>query len=455
MRSLLFVRRFSNLRSLRARVKARCEILIMTDRLDQSSTMSSGSDRPFNFADLENFANDVPHDSLRQLRRYCPVYWNPTPSPANPADGFWLITRHSDIVRVEENPALFSSHAGLTLMDAPPATAGPAWAMVRDGLTHLDPPEHFAHKQLVAPAFTPRAIAAMEGRIRAMAIEVIDRASELCECDFATQVALRFPVAVVLGEVLGLPRGDLPRAVRWSDVIAAPNDPVSQSEGVKVVHEIYDYALAALKARRRIPTEDVLSVLAHTKTTDGNYMTEEMFVRYFWSLLTGAFDTTASAISGGMLALITFPEQHEALLLDPSLLPTAVEEMLRWETPTIYFRRTATADTQIRGQTIKRGQRVAMCYASANRDEDEFVNPDTFDIRRKPNNHLSFGHGRHFCLGANLARAEIRILFEQIIQRNLRLQLRGEIRRARSNFQNRIKRMPVSISPAWTDHLCR
>src|SRR5262249_37445413 len=200
-----------------------------------------------------------------------------------------------------------------------------------------------------------------------------------------------------------------------------------------------------LKTRRRAPKEDVLSVLAHTKTSNGDYMSEEMFVRYFWSLLTGAFDTTASAISGGMLALISFPKQYETLLVDPSLLPTAVEEMLRWETPTIYFRRTAMADTEIRGRRIRSGQRVVMCYASANRDEEEFANPDTFDISRKPNNHLSFGHGKHFCLGSNLARAEIRILLELLIQRKLRLDLRGEIRRARSNFQYRIKHMPVSI----------
>jgi len=418
----------------------------MTDQSQPRPAISFVNPRPFNFTDLERFAKDVPYDALRQLRRFTPVYWNPAPSPAMPKDGFWLITRHSDIVRIEKNPALFSSHFGLTLADAPPATAGPPWSMVRDGLTHLDPPEHFAHKQIVAPSFTPRAIAAMEDRIRAIAIEVIERACELREFDFASEVALRFPVAVVLGKVLGLPPEDFARAVRWSDAIAAPNDPeFPRSEGTTVVHELYNYALSTLAARRREPRHDVLSVLAHTKLANGNYMSDEVFVRYFWSLLTGAFDTTASAISGGMLAFITFPEQYERLLLDSSLLPAAVEEMLRWETPTIYFRRTATADTEIRGQRIQRGQRVVMCYASANRDEEEFVNPDTFDVSRKPNNHLSFGHGRHFCLGANLARAEIRILFEQIIQRKLRLELRGEIRRARSNFQNRIKQMPVSI----------
>jgi cholest-4-en-3-one 26-monooxygenase len=419
----------------------------MTDRSQPLPAPSLLSPCPFDFTDLENFAKDVPHDALRQLRRLTSVYWNPTSTPAMPKDGFWLITRHSDIVRIEKNPALFSSHFGLTLANAPPATAGPPWSMVRDGLTHLDPPEHSAHRQIVAPSFTPRAIAAMEARIRAIAIEVIERACELSEFDFASEVGLRFPVAVVLGEVLGLPPEDFARAVRWSDIIAAPNDPeFPRSEGSAAVHEIYNHALSTLAARRREPKHDVLSVLAHTKLPDGNYMSDAMFARYFWSLLTGAFDTTASAISGGMLALIAFPEQYERLLLNPSLLPAAVEEMLRWETPTIYFRRTAMADTQIRGQRIRRGQRVVMCYASANRDEEEFANPDTFDVGRKPNNHLSFGHGLHFCLGANLARTEIRVMFEQIIQRKLRLELRGEIRRARSNFQNRIKQMPVSIS---------
>lgn len=401
---------------------------------------------PFDFTDIKAFAKDIPHDALRQLRRFTPVYWNPDPRTGLPNDGFWLITRHRDIVKIEENPALFSSHFGLTLADAPAVSAGPPWSMVRDGLTHLDPPEHFAHRQIVAPSFTPRAVAAMESRIRAIAVDVIERACEMRELDFATEVALRFPVAVVLGEVLGLPSDDFPRAVRWSDAIVAPKDPeFSRWEGTAAVYEIYDYALSTLAARRREPKQDVLSVLAHTKTNDGNYMSDEMFVRYFWSLLTGAFDTTASAISGGMLALITFPEQYERLLNDTSLLPTAVEEILRWETPTIYFRRTTTADTEIHGQKIRRGQRVAMCYASANRDEDEFVNPDDFDVGRKPNNHLSFGHGRHFCLGSNLARSEICILFEEIIQRKLQLNLRGEIRRALSNFQNRIKQMPVSI----------
>jgi cytochrome P450 len=209
----------------------------MIDNSQSPPAIPSVSPPPFDFTDLEKFAKDVPYDALRQLRRFTPVYWNPAPTPEMPKDGFWLITRHSDIVRIEENPALFSSHFGLTLADAPPATNGPPWSMVRDGLTHLDPPEHFEHRQIVAPLFTPRAIAAMEARIRAIAIEVIERACELREFDFASEVAVRFPVTVVLGEVLGLPAEDFARAARWSDVIFAPKDPEFPPwEGTAVVH---------------------------------------------------------------------------------------------------------------------------------------------------------------------------------------------------------------------------
>jgi cholest-4-en-3-one 26-monooxygenase len=401
----------------------------------------------FDFTDLELFATDVPHEGLARLRRETPVFWNPLHNTPIPGDGFWLISKYEDIVKIEKNPSLFSSHYGLTLADAPSATWGAPWSMVRDGLTHLDPPAHHSHRQIVAPLFTPRAVLALEPKIRDIAAQVVERARELHSVDFAREVALRFPVAVVLGALFGLPPDDFAKVIYWSDVVAAPRDPeFSKSAGVRVIHELYNYALSIFASRRRNPREDILSVLAHSKDADGRMMSEETFVRYFWSLVTGAFDTTASAISGGMLALILFPEEYAKLLSNPALVPGAVEEILRWETPTIYFRRTAMADTEVRGQHIGRGQRVLMCYASANRDEDVFTSAGNFDVNRRPNDHLSFGHGPHFCLGASLARTEIRILFEYIIQRRLRVELVGEIRRARSNFQNRIKYMPVHLS---------
>jgi cholest-4-en-3-one 26-monooxygenase len=400
----------------------------------------------FNFGNLDAFAEDVPHSAFAKLRREAPVYWNRDPAPSSEDGGFWLLTKYSDIRQVEKTPAIFSSHYGLTLADAPPETWGPPWSMVRDGLTHLDPPAHAIHKQLVAPSFAPRAIAALEGKIRSIAEEVISRAVALRHFDFAEEVALRFPVRVVLGEVLGLPKEDFAKAIHWSDVIVAPNDPTfPKLAGVKVVQEIYGYALSVLAARRREPKDDILSILAHTRTADGEYMSNEIFARYFWSIITGAFDTTASAIAGGVQALCNFPDEYERLLSQPALLSTAVEEVLRWETPTIYFRRTAMSDAVIGGQRIQRGQRVVMCYASANRDEEIFPNPDVFDVCRHPNDHLSFGHGPHFCLGASLARTELRLLYEQMVERKLRFSITDAVRRAKSNFQNRIKRMQVTI----------
>jgi len=431
------------------------EIQALVQSAEPDLTQSGTTDDfDFDFTELNVFATDIPYSALAHLRRYAPVYWNKIRNPATANDGFWIVTRHSDIVEIEKKPLIFSSHFGLTLSEAPPPNAGPPWSMVRDGLTHLDPPDHQNHRQVVLPLFSRRAIAELETKIRAIAVRVLEDACCEPEFDFAAEVALRFPVTVVLGEVLGLPPRDFSRAIYWSDVIVAPYDPnFSRSAAARAVQEIYTYALSLFKSRRQRPEQDIIGILAHTRLADGAEMTEEVFVRYFWSLFTGAFDTTASAISGGMFALLNHPEQYSKLLADPALIPTAIEEFLRWETPTIYFRRTATQDTVIRGQLIKRGERVIMCYAAANRDEEVFSNPDTFDIARKPNDHLAFGYGPHFCLGSNLARAEIRILFEELVRKQVRLKLNGEMRRARSNFQNRIKTMPVKVGSRGADGL--
>lgn len=402
----------------------------------------------FDFTYLDQFSKDVPHDALRILRATAPVYWNPISNPIQDADGFWLLTKHRDIVGVEKNPKVFSSHRGLTLADAPPPDWGPPWSMVRDGLAHLDSPCHTIHRQLVAPLFSPIAVARRCNSVQAKAVEIIDAACACGYLDFAEDVALRYPAQIVLGEVLGLPEEDFRRVIQWSDVIVAPNDPeFPRSAGTKAVREIYEYGMSIFKLRRRAPGRDVLSALANMKMNDGAPITAEAFVSYFWSLLIGAFDTTASAIAAGMLALIRFPREYDKLLRDRSLLPSASEEILRWVSPTIYFRRTATEDTVLCGQQIYQGQKVVMCYASANRDEDVFDDPDVFNVCRNPNEHLSFGHGPHFCLGAGLARMEIRAIFQEILRRKVRVELRGDIRRARSNFQNRIKKMPVSMIP--------
>nr|WP_255207753.1 MULTISPECIES: cytochrome P450 [unclassified Myxococcus] len=201
-----------------------------------------------------------------------------------------------------------------------------------------------------------------------------------------------------------------------------------------------------MHSRRRSPRPDVLSALANATGPEGEPVPDDMFLSYFWSLVTGAYDTTASTIAGGLLALSEFPQEREKLFADPTLVPAAVEEMLRWVTPVVYFRRTVSKDTVLDGHSIKEGQRVVMCYAAANRDEEEFPEPDVFDITRTPNRHLSFGYGPHFCLGARLARVEIGILLEEMIRRRVIVHVRGDVLHARSNFINRIKQMPVALT---------
>jgi cholest-4-en-3-one 26-monooxygenase len=408
---------------------------------------------PFDFFDLDCFARGTPFDSLSRLRREQPVSWQQMIG-IDPDDGFWLVTKHSDICEISRNTALFYSNDGSVLTDAPRRDSAAPLRMVRDGLCHLDPPAHTSHRQLVLPAFGARAIGALERRVRRCADDLLNRACRLRTFDLVEEVAVSFPAAVVFREVLGFQADEVPRAIYWGDLFNRSHSiPIGDSEygptreaASLALAEMHDFCLRAVRARRETPGDDVLSMLAHARTAEGEPIDDETFSRYFWSLVVGAFDTTASTIAGGVQALEQFPAQRLTLVSDPSLVPRAVEEMLRWVTPVIYFRRTAAADTELRGQAIKRGDRVAMCYAAANRDEDVFVNPEEFDVRRDPNAHLSFGYGRHFCLGAQLARMEIRVLFEKILERRLRFELHGEVRRARSNFINRIVNMPVTVN---------
>jgi len=404
----------------------------------------------FDFLDIDTFARGTPHDALAQLRNNAPVFWHQMPA-AKGTDGFWLVTKHRDICDISKNVKGFFSHNGSVLADAPRTTSEPWLMMVREGFAHLDPPKHTAYKHLIGPHFAARAVASFENRVRYHANRVLDSATALGKFDFVTEISVPFPVAVVFGEILGFDPGDFERAIHWGSLFnrvhVIPRRDWEFSALIKAaataLPEMYAYALNALRSRRDHPRDDMLSVLAHMKTPDGKPLSEEMFVSYFWSLAIGAFDTTAGTIAGGILALNSFPTQRERLNKERSLVTNAVEEMLRWETPVIYFRRTAAEDTRIRERTVKRGDRVVMCYAAANRDEEVFANSNTFDVSREPNPHLAFGHGPHFCLGSHIARLEIRILLEEIVRRELYFDVCGDIIRERSNFINRIVQMPV------------
>lgn len=405
------------------------------------------------FFDLDVFARGTPHDVLATLRRVQAVSWQPMPPPQQD-QGFWLLTRHKDICEVARQPKIFISHAGSVLTDSV-NIPHPAWQMVRDGLCHLDAPKHGDLRRRVVPQFGPDAIESLEVAIRQRAVQALDRVQELGDCDLVKELATAYPVRVVFQDLLGFAEEDLPMAAYWGDLFnrvhAIPNGdrefaPMMQASGV-ALDKLYQYGVAAFRSRREAPRNDLLSALVGMQIDD-QPITEADFLSYFWSMAIGAYDTTASTIASGIAALAAHPEEQDKLYANPQLIESAVEEMLRWETPVIYFRRTAMEDYTLGGQEIRKGDRVVMCFASGNRDEEVFEAPGRFDIERAHNPHLAFGFGAHFCLGARLARTELRILFEEMIGRSLRFRQTGPAVRARSNFINRIVSMPARAEAA-------
>lgn len=400
------------------------------------------------FFDLDSFARGTPHEQFARLRREQPISWQSMPAP-HQDQGFWLLTRHKDICEVARQPKLFISHEGSVLTDSL-QIPHPAWQMVRDGLCHLDAPKHGELRRMAVPHFGPDALSALEVAIRQRAVATLERVTSLGEFDLVSDLATYFPVRVVFQDMLGFEEEDLPMAAYWGDLFnrvhAIPNGdhefaPMMHASGV-ALDKLYQYGVNAYRSRREAPRNDLLSVLAGMSIND-RPISEDEFLSYFWSMAIGAYDTTASTIAGGIVALEAHPEQRERLYDQPALIESAVEEMLRWETPVIYFRRTAVVDYMLNGQQIRKGDRVVMCWASGNRDEEAFEAPERFDIGREHNPHLSFGFGAHFCLGARLARTELRILFEEMVSRGIRFKPTAPAVRARSNFINRIVRMPA------------
>lgn len=393
--------------------------------------------------DLDKWLTDgVPHDTFRWLRREAPVFRHPGTATAA---GYWAVTRHADVVHISKNPGIFSSFRGGTnIFDLPPEELG----VVQSLLINMDPPQHTKYRRLVSRAFTPRIVATLEPHVRALARDIIDRVAERGECDFVTSIAAELPLQVIV-EMLGVPREDRHLVFDWSNRLIGFDDPEFQNtleDGKQAASELWMYAHQLAEKRKQNPEDDLVTALLRG-AVDGENLTEMEFDAFFLLLAVAGNETTRNLISGGMLALLAFPDQWQRLRQDPELLPSAVEEMLRWVTPVVHFRRTATQDTRIGAQKIEEGDKVVMFYSSANRDETVFRDADTFDVSRSPNDHLSFGIGEHFCLGANLARLEIRIMFEEILRRLPDIALAGPIRRLRSNLIAGIKTMPVQFTP--------
>ena len=399
--------------------------------------------------DRDRFTEGIPHEWFTWLRANAPVFHHDEPG----GDGFWVITRYDDIVAANRDAASFSSAqelGGVVTLEGPMAPL-PGTEMAGNMMLFMDPPGHTRYRKLVNRGFTPRMIAALEVHVRELTVGIIDEAMAKGDCDFVVDVAAELPLEVI-AELLGVPRDDRHKLFDWSNRMVGSEDPeyqVSEEHVTEAQVEMFMYAQALAEARRAEPQEDIVTTLLNAEV-DGDTLSEMDFNLFFMLLSVAGNETTRNAIAHGMNAFLEHPDQWDLLVADPEArIAGAVEEILRWASPVMFFRRNARRDVTLSGQTIKAGEKISLWYISANRDESVFDDPFRFDITRDPNPHIAFGGGGpHFCLGAQLARLEIRLLFEELAARVPRLEALGEPERLRSNFIGGIKHLPVRLAPA-------
>jgi cholest-4-en-3-one 26-monooxygenase len=381
------------------------------------------------------------------LRRHDPVFWYDRSN----VDPFWAITKHADIIAIGKQPEAFLNAPRLAVFtnDLPPPPEGQS-----RHLLNMDPPDHNRYRRLTSGWFTPRAIRAMDGKVERVTREVLDAAVEKEDGDFVRDISAKITIAVI-AEMLGVPRPDWDLLFRWTNEIIAPQDPDFQHGATPYETiersriELFAYFHDLAMRRRNQPSDDIVSVVANAQVNDGPLPPVEL-LSYFFLLVVAGNETTRNAMTGGMLALLDHRDEWEKLRNDPARLDGAVEEIVRWTTPVIQFSRTATRDYELRGKTIRTGQSVCLFYGSGNRDEEVFQEPFAFRIDREPNPHIGFGMGEHVCLGAHLARLELRHAFGQLRTRLEQCERSGPVARVRSSFVGGIKRAPMRwrIAPA-------
>jgi cytochrome P450 len=405
--------------------------------------------------DLDRFAHGFPHDVFERLRREAPVWWH-SPTPKAPGgEGFWVISRHEDLLRVARDPATFSSETG-------PGRIGggtiledlPAGAITGVMLNMSDPPTHTRIRSLVGRAFTPRALARLEPWLRERSREILGAALERGECDFLVDVAAELPLQTI-AQIMGVPQADRHALFRFTSTILDYRDRELAQVSPELIEAgagIRSYGNALIEAKRREPADDMLSVVVHARLEDedGSHaaLSEPELQAFFSLLFVAGSETTRNSIAGGLLALLEHRDQLERLCREPRLLASAVEEILRWTSATAYNRRTATRDVELGGRKLRAGEKTTHWYPSANRDEAVFADPFAFDVGRDPNPHVAFGHGLHHCLGANLARREIQILFEELLPHLAGVELAGPVEWGRSNKHTSLRHMPVRFGRA-------
>lgn len=391
-------------------------------------------------ASHDAWVDGVPHDDLARLRREAPVYRHERTDPEQP-EFFWCLTRHGDVQMANRDWETFSSQkGGVQLVEE---TNEDFRTMI-----DTDPPDHTRLRRLVNRGFTPRMVTQFEQHYRDLTGTIIDRAITKGSFDFVTEVAAELPL-VAIAELLGVPVEDRHKIFDWTNKLVGNSDPeyvTSEDEPLIAAAELYAYANQLAEARREDPRDDIVTKLI--TQVDGDALGPHEFEVFVLLLSVAGNETTRNAISHGVDALMAHPDQWELLCDRPAeVLPTAVDEIVRWASPVINFKRTATRDVELHGVTIAEGDPVVLYYISANRDDAVFDDPFRLDLRRTPNDHVGFGGGGpHFCLGANLARIEIRLMFEELVKRVRAIEPAGDVDRLRSNFINGIKRLPVTVT---------
>ena len=382
-----------------------------------------------------------PHDQFSWLRAHAPVFWHADGGMAG-WPGFWAVTKHADVGHVSRHPETFSSAQRLSLFGEIPAEQ---IQLQRLMMLNMDPPQHTRQRAFVNRGFTPRMIGRLEQHITEICGALLDAVEKRGEADFVTEIAAPLPLWVIC-ELVGAPVEDRGRIFELSNTLIGAADPEFQIEPraqQNAAAEVYAYGAALADRRRQQPADDIVTRLLQPDD-HGEALTSDEFDLFFLLLTVAGNETTRNAAAGGMLALFEHPEQWQRLLDDPSLIPTAAEEIVRWVSPVNMFRRTAVCDTDLAGQPIAAGDKVVVFYTSANRDEDVFATPGSFDVGRDPNPHAGFGGGGpHFCLGRHLAALELRVLLRALTERMPGIRLDGEPARLRSNFINGIKHIPV------------
>ena len=393
-------------------------------------------------ANLDTFVGGVPHDMFDLLRREAPAYLHPEPD----GPGFWCIVRYDDLQQVSRDWADYSSEWGITLDTMNEEQLDQQRMM----MLIMDPPRHTKLRLLVNKGFTPRMIGRLHDRIREIAATLAEQAIARGECDFVVDVAAELPLQVI-AEMMGVPHEDRHKVFEWSNRLIGSQDPeyaVSAEDAMGAATEMFLYANDLAAQKRAHPSDDIVSTLLGAEV-EGERLTDLEFDMFFELLTVAGNETTRNLISHGMLALIEHPDQRRLLVEDPSLLGSAVDEMLRYASPVMYMRRTAQSDLELHGETIHRGDKVALWYIAANHDPAVFDDPHRFDVRRRPNEYLAFGGGGpHFCLGSHLAKLEITVMFEELLARMPDVELAGPVKRLRSNFINGIKHLPVTFAAA-------